>query len=362
MNDTYLFNFDKDSNFVIDLREKNFNNLLGKIGEVSDLMKNETEIATFDQIIHDYEYDNNNDNGFEGLKILPKFKEALLNFSPNICILNDKLKTIQEIINNWKKRENMSLKRICRKYRKKTGNKISKTSMQYLLKKKLKYKYLKTMPKTDKLAQTSSIIRSFVFIKVIARALFLKMKIIYLDETNFQLENNNLRIWRKPNETLYFKSLNRGRKNLILAVTKEEILLYKINNGTNRSSDFFEFMKILIEKINKEDLPNYLIVMDNCSIHLTKQLKDFYSSEKLKILTIVPYFSELNAVEIVFNYLKQKLYKKIFSKFNKLISFINNLLNDEDIDEILNKTFIKTIKFYKQYLINNNNINLDIIK
>ena len=100
MNDSYLFNFDKDSNFVIDLRAKNL-------------------IAIFEQIIHDYEYDNNNDNGFEGLKILPKFKEALLNFNPNICILNDKLKTIQEIINNWKKRENMSLKRICRKYRKK---------------------------------------------------------------------------------------------------------------------------------------------------------------------------------------------------------------------------------------------------
>ena len=135
------------------------------------------------------------------------------------------------------------------------------------------------MTKTDKLAQTSLIMRSFVFIEVIARALFLKMKIFCLEETNFQLENNDLRVFGEPDETLYLKSLGGGRKNLILAVSNEEILLYKKNNGTDRSSDFFEFMKILVEKINEEDLPNYLIVMDDCSIHLAKQLKDFYSSE-----------------------------------------------------------------------------------
>jgi DNA integrity scanning protein DisA with diadenylate cyclase activity len=76
------------------------------------------------------------------------------------------------------------------KNKKKTGNTISKTSVFYLLNNKLKYKYLKIMPKTNKLKQISSIIRTFIFIKVIAKALLLKMKIIYLNESNFQLENN----------------------------------------------------------------------------------------------------------------------------------------------------------------------------
>lgn len=38
--------------------------------------------------------------------------------------------------------------------RKKRRNKISKTSKFYLLKNKEKYKYLKTMPKTNKLAES----------------------------------------------------------------------------------------------------------------------------------------------------------------------------------------------------------------
>lgn len=359
MNDINLFSFEKDSNFIIDLREKNFNKLYEKIEDISDLKKNEKEISIFNQIIDDYEIDQNNIDEVEGLEILPEYKEAFLKFKPNIYILNGKLKSISDIISSFKKRENITLKRICKKYQRKTGNKISKTSIFYLLKNKLKYKYLKTMPKTNKLKETSSIIRAFVFIKVIARALLLKMKIIYLDESNFQLENNNLRIWRRPNESPYFRAIKRGRKNIILALTNEEILLYKINNGTNRSSDFYEFMQNLIEKINKEDLSNYLIVMDNCSIHLTKKLKDFYSLNKLKILTIVPYFSQLNSVEVFFNYLKQKLYKKVFRNFTKLISFIENSLNDEEIGEILNKIFIKTIKLYKEYIINNRDTNLN---
>ena len=37
----------------------------------------------------------------------------------------------------------------------------------------------------------------FFFIKVIINALKLKLGIIYIDESNFQLDNNHLKIWRK---------------------------------------------------------------------------------------------------------------------------------------------------------------------
>ena len=82
-----------------------------------------------------------------------------------------------------------------------------------------------------------------------------------------------------------------------MAINVDDILIYKINNGTNKSYDFLLFMEKLVEKLKVENLSNYLIVMDNYSIHLIKQLKNFYKEKKLKILTIVPYQSEFNGVE-----------------------------------------------------------------
>ena len=78
-------------------------------------------------------------------------------------------------------------------------------------------KYLKTTTKSDKLKEASSKIRAFIFIKIIIKALLLKMNIIYIDETNVQLENNHLRVWRYNGECPYFKSDKRGRKNIIMA-------------------------------------------------------------------------------------------------------------------------------------------------
>lgn len=102
-----------------------------------------------------------------------------------------------------------------------------------------------------------------------------------------------------------------------------------------------------------------IIIMDNCTIHLTKVLIDFYKKNKLKILTIVPYGSELNAIELVFNFIKQKVYKKIFGSFKKLIEFVEKILKNEDINKIIQKIFKKTIIIYLKYINNNNEINLN---
>lgn len=246
-------NFDKDSFFIIDLRIKNYESLCLKIGDISNLSQNDIEISILDDIIANFQNNNNFTDKSDETKIIPKYLEALKKFRPGICIINNKINTIIEIIQSSQNRENINIRNIQRKYKKKTNETIGKTSIYYIMKNKLNYKYLKTVPKTIKLKEKSSKIRTFIFIKIIARALSLKMTIIYLDESNFQLENNNLRVWRKSNETPYFKSLNRGRKNIILAITDEKILLYKINKGTNNSSDFLEFMKNLVESLRYEN-------------------------------------------------------------------------------------------------------------
>jgi len=85
------------------------------------------------------------------------------------------------------------------------------------------------------------------------------LKIIYLDESNFQLQNNHLRIRRKRKENPYFRLGKKDRKNIIVAKSNENLLLFTINNGTNNSATFLEFMNefISILKENSINDSNY---------------------------------------------------------------------------------------------------------
>ena len=234
---------------------------------------------------------------------MKEYKEAFYKYIPGIQEHNKKTKIILKIIQDFKKRELITIKKITTKYKKITGENISKSSVYRIMRKKLNFRYLKTVPKTNKLNTKSSIIRKFVFVKTLIRALAIGINIIYIDETNFQLQNNHLRVWRKRDELPLFNCLQKGRKNLIMAISEKDLLLYKIDEGTNNNTKFLNFMNDLIKVLAERNIKNPLIIMDNCTIHLTKVLIDFYKENKLKILTIVPYGSELNAIELVFNYI-----------------------------------------------------------
>ena len=66
--------------------------------------------------------------------------------------------------------------------------------------------------------------------------------------------------------------------------------------------------------------------------------------------------SQFNGIEFFFNYIKQKLYKKVFNSFNKMIPFVEKILNDEQTKEIIAKIFIKTINEYEKFINDNKNI------
>lgn len=352
MDNSLLFNFTKESSFLFDLREKKYESLIENIDDLNNLKPDENDMLFLNKLINENKI---NQTIMEGSSdeydILPKYKDSLLEFTPGILKYNEKMKIIFDIFNTITKRENVSLKRICKKYKRRTKNNISESYVKGILNNKFNIKYLRTTAKTNKLNAKSSKLRKFIFIKVVIHALKLGLKIIFVDESNFQLENCHLKVWRKSKELPFFKIGPRGRRNIIAAISDEELLLYKINSGTNNRTTFLEYMNELVKILNNKGINNSLIIMDNCSIHLTKELQKFYEDNKLKIMTIVPNASELNAIELLFNYIKQKIYKRVFSSFYKLISFVENILSEESTNEVINKIFIKSMNIYKEFII-----------
>jgi transposase len=354
-----IFLFKNDSAFIIDLRQKNYNSLISKIDDFNELKPNDEEISVLKKNINKIIFNEDSIDEDNEIGILQEYKEAFCKFIPGIQEHNKKAKIILKIILDFKKKESISIKKITQKYKKITGEKISKSTIYKIIRNKLNYRYLKTVPKTNKLNTKSSKIRKFIFIKTFIRALSLGLNIIFIDESNFQLQNNHLRVWRKKDELPLFNCVQRGRRNIIMAISQQDLLLYTIDKGTNDNIKFLDFMKDLIKVLEERDINNPLIIMDNCSIHLTKDLIDFYKENKLKILTIVPYASELNAIEIFFNYIKQKIYKKTFGSLEKLIEFVEKILKEDGLNIIIQKIFKKTTNIYLQYIDNNNGINLN---
>ena len=210
-----IFSFKEDSSFILDLREKNYKSLVSKIDDFNKVKPNDEETSVLKNIINKITFDEDSIDEDNEIDILKEYKEAFYKYIPGIQKHNKKTKIILKIIQDFKKRELITIKRITTKYKKITGENISKSSVYRIMRKKLNFRYLKTVPKTNKLNTKSSIIRKFVFVKTLIRALAIGINIIYIDETNFQLQNNHLRVWRKRDELPLFNCLQKGRKNKI---------------------------------------------------------------------------------------------------------------------------------------------------
>lgn len=85
----------------------------------------------------------------------------------------------------------MSLKNIKKLYVIKYNCQISLQTISRVLRHKLKYHYLKTTVKNPLLEENNYKFMLLVFIKIILRSIKMGLKFLFVDETGFQLTNNN---------------------------------------------------------------------------------------------------------------------------------------------------------------------------
>ena len=78
-------------------------------------------------------------------------------------------------------------------------------------------------------------------------------------------------------------------------------------------------------------------------------------------MTIFPHESELNAIEIFFGFIKQKIYKKIFQSEQKLIKCVEKILKENNDNQIICKIFVKSLTIYKKKYIEEN-LHIDLNK
>ncbi len=107
--------------------------------------------------------------------------------------------------------------------------------------------------------------------------------------------------------------LARGQRiNAIACLSSSGILAVESVLGTINGETFFDFLRgTLIPQMMPFNGSNPLsiLVMDNCSIHHTREVKDLLDKAGVLTLYLPPYSPDLNPIEEAFSYVKAYLRK-----------------------------------------------------
>ena len=295
--------------------------------------------------------------------VLPFFKELVECIIPCERKLDERANAINKIILENQKLSQISVNKVTEKYNEYAfinhKKALQKSSIYNIMTKELDYRYIKTTIKSSKLLSNEYIKYCFFFIKAIIRSLRLGLNIIFVDESGFKTKNNHFYSWRNKNQEFYNLIEDNKKTNLLIGVTKDKVVKYKLIEEETNSINFLQFMKELDDQMSLEEKTKTVIVMDNCSCHQTPSLFKFYDDNKLKILFNVPYKSTFNMVENVFRLIKNITYKKLYKNIIELKKDLKIIIEGDNVVKSLSKLYKETLVIYKNYIDSNNYINLN---
>jgi len=159
-------------------------------------------------------------------------------------------------------------------------------------------------------------------------------KLLFLDETGFNLHSCR-NYGYSPLNVPCISSVpaNRGRNVSFLSVIDENRIL-NTNSivGSFNSELFLVFLEeCKVKKIIRKD--NY-VVLDNCRIHKTRDVVDFFQRNEFNFIFLPPYTPQLNPIEQVFSILKNRYYgvRPKASTSVEIISIVNNVIESMNND------------------------------
>lgn len=352
-----IFKFSKNDSFIYE--SKNARNYINKNKTINILKPNNND----SQFLAKFIKSNQRTENTKTMYVLDWFDLLMKNVKKISPIPDERAIKIREIIQNWNNNSNISVKRVTEEYNnyalKNNKKIIHKSLVHKIITKTLNFHYRKTAVKTNKVLSNDSIVSLCYFIKIVIRALTLKLNFIFIDECGFFVKNSNFRTWRKANQKIYYPIKNAKKINLLMGVSDTKIFHFKLNVFNTDSKAFRDFMQELINLMTEQEKQDHIFLMDNCSCHLTSEMFKFYSDNKLKILFNIPYYSNFNMIENVFRLIKNLTYKKLYETSEILKNDIKEIIKNKIGADSLGKLYNSTLIEYKNYLDNHLSIDLN---
>ena len=175
-------------------------------------------------------------------------------------------------------------------------------------------------------------------------------KVIFIDESGFNLNNNVNYGYVKRGKLCYFKSLGKGKNlSLISAIFDQEILGSMIFDGSLKSQYFKFFLYELKEKLTKRgnNIDNLVLTYDNCRIHFLKDAEIF--EKDFHVLRLPPYKCQMNPIELLYGFMKNQIRFMTFKSQISMIKFMVYLLKS-DLKIHIRKFWKHTHSYYMDSL------------
>lgn len=127
--------------------------------------------------------------------------------------------------------------------------------------------------------------------------------IICIDECSFYVGDHDRYGYAKKGQRLRVmgsKTLRRTKFTVIMAVTRDGVLDFKIQEENCKKNDFIKFIK------NIPEIHNGVVVMDNIPFHHSQETKAVIFQRGLEVIYTPSYSPKFNAIEYVFSTIKRQ--------------------------------------------------------
>ena len=146
-------------------------------------------------------------------------------------------------------------------------------------------------------------------------------RLVFIDETGFWVGmNRSVARAVKGKRAYQLRSFYRGKKlTMIGAIRQGEVLATKIIEGSMKSDDFLEFVRLtLAPKLRLGDV----VVMDNLNSHHRQEVREIIESVGARVVYLPVYSPEFNPIEMLWSQLKSFVRKFRTQTISSLIKVI----------------------------------------
>lgn len=159
--------------------------------------------------------------------------------------------------------------------------------------------------------------------------------IIYLDEVGFQvsMRRHYGRSKKGVRAQKVVKSIKTRNISVIAGMTSTSLYYYKVLETPGNSVNFVEYINDLLGYLLIGNIHNAILVLDNCSIHRSTQVKEMVENSGQELKFLPPYCPFFNPIENMFSQWKNLVGKKDPTSEDQLFEFIHdfqNVLKDDD--------------------------------
>ncbi len=149
--------------------------------------------------------------------------------------------------------------------------------------------------------------------------------ILFADEAAMRADYHVGRTWGVRGQTpVVVDTGKRFRWNMFAAITPDGQIHFRIQSKNSKVVSFIDFL----QTIQAEQRKPIYVVVDNCSIHTARAVKEFSANsegdQQVKLFFLPVYSPHLNPVELLWAWVKRRVGQQVF----KTQSELKDLLTD----------------------------------